>query len=107
MLTLLEKCLLRKEENSVNKADLVKAVSDKSMLTKTAAEKVLNAVLDSIREAIEKGESVRLAGFGSFDVVAAAPRTGRNPATGERIEIPARLRVRFTPSRSLRETVDR
>lgn len=107
MLTLLEKCLLRKEENSVNKADLVQSVSDKSMLTKMAAEKVLNAVLDSIREAIEKGESVRLAGFGSFDVVAAAPRTGRNPATGERIEIPARLRVRFTPSRSLRETVDR
>ena len=107
MLTLLEKCLLRKEEHSVNKADLVQSVSDKSMLTKTAAEKVLNAVLDSIREAIEKGESVRLTGFGTFDVVAAAPRTGRNPNTGERIEIPAAFRVRFTPSDALKKAVNR
>lgn len=91
----------------MNKAELVQSISDRSMLTRKDSERVLNVVLGCIRAAVEKGESVRLAGFGSFDVVMTAPRTGRNPNTGERIEIPAGFKVRFTPSRSFRDAVNR
>lgn len=91
----------------MNKAELVQSVSDRSMLSKKDSEKVLNVVIDSIREAVERGESVRLMGFGSFDVVTTSPRKGRNPATGEIVEIPARLKVRFTPSDALKKAVNR
>ena len=91
----------------MNKSELVQSISDRSMLSKKDSEGVLNVVLNCIRAAVEKGESVRLAGFGTFDVVMTAPRTGRNPNTGERIEIPAGFKVRFTPSDAFKKAVNR
>jgi DNA-binding protein HU-beta len=60
-----------------------------------------DALIDTIAAALKRGETVQLKGFGSFSVIETKPRTGRNPRTGKPIEIPARRRVRFKPSKSL------
>ena len=90
----------------MNKADLVRSIADKTGVTQTLADKVLEAALESVKETLVKGEGIRLAGFATFDVVRTAPRTGRIPKTGETVAIPSRLKVRFTPSESLKKAVN-
>lgn len=89
----------------MNKEDLVRLVSEKTGITKKAAEQAQKAVIEAISSALEKGDSVSLVGFGSFRVVERAAREGRNPSTGERMQIPASKGVKFTPSNSLKERV--
>ncbi len=89
----------------MNKEDLVKLVSEKIGITKKAAEQAQKAVIEGISSALEKGDSISLVGFGSFKVVERAAREGRNPSTGEKMQIPASKAVKFTPSKSLKERI--
>jgi DNA-binding protein HU-beta len=89
----------------MNKQDLVKLVSEKTGISKEAAGKVQKAVIEAISSTLEKGDSVSLIGFGSFKVIDRAAREGRNPSTGEKMQIPASKAVKFTPSKVLKERV--
>lgn len=73
----------------MNKTELINAVAETSGLTKKDSEVALNAILDTIQNAMKSGDKVQLVGFGSFEVKERAARTGKNPATGATIEIPA------------------
>ena len=79
----------------MNKADLINALAAKNEISKKDAEKAVNAVLGLIEEALKNGEKVQIMGFGSFEVKERAARTGKNPATGATIQIPASKAVVF------------
>ena len=89
----------------MNKEDLVKLVSERADITRKAAGKALDTVIEGISSALENGDSISLVGFGSFKVVDRAAREGRNPSTGEKIDIPASKAVKFTAGKSLKERV--
>lgn len=90
----------------MNKADLIESVSDKSGLTKTDAERAISAAIESLSSALAAGESVQIVGFGTFDVRARAAREGRNPATGEKIQIKASNSVGFKAGKALKDSVN-
>ncbi len=73
----------------MNKADLIHLVSEKANLNKKESELAVNAVFDGIVDAVSKGEKVAIIGFGNFEKRHRAAKTGRNPSTGEEIQIPA------------------
>ena len=89
----------------MKKEDLAKFVSGKAGITQKAAGETVNAVLEGISSALEKGDSVSLIGFGSFNVVERAARQGRNPRTGEKMNIPASKSVKFTPGKAFKQRV--
>ncbi len=89
----------------MNKADLVKEVVEKAGLKKKDAEAAVNALFSAIKEALKKGEKVTVVGFGTFEVVERKEREGVNPATKEKIKIPAAKVPKFRPSASLKEEV--
>jgi DNA-binding protein HU-beta len=90
----------------LNKTELVSSVAEKSELTKKDAEKAVSAVFASIEEALAKGEKVQLVGFGTFEVRERKARTGRNPQTGEEIQIPAAKVPAFKAGKALKEAVE-
>jgi len=85
----------------MNKTDLVNEIAAKAGLNKVAAKAALDACLESIGQALVKEDKVQLIGFGTFAMVEKPARTGINPATKEKIEIPARKVVKFKPAASL------
>ncbi len=87
----------------MNKAELVTAVAAKTGMTKRSAEETLDAVLDTITDAVRDGDKVAVTGFGTFLLTERAARIGRNPKTGEEIQIAARKLPRFIPGRKFRE----
>jgi DNA-binding protein HU-beta len=89
----------------MNKGDLVNAMADGSGLSKTDAERALDAMIDAIKTALQKGEQVALVGFGTFVVRERAARTGRNPRTREEITIPASKVPAFKPGKALKDAV--
>ena len=91
----------------MNKGELIEAVQNSlgGDTSKKAAEEAVKAVLDNIAAGVKKDGSVQLLGFGTFEVRQRSARTGRNPKTGEVIEIPAGRAVKFIPGKTLRETV--
>ena len=89
----------------MKKEDLVKLVAAQAEITSADAGKAVHAVLEGISSALETGDSVSLIGFGSFKVVKRAARQGRNPQTGETIQIPASKAVKFTVGKLLKERV--
>ncbi|AEF93007.1 histone family protein DNA-binding protein [Desulfotomaculum nigrificans CO-1-SRB] len=89
----------------MNKAELISAVAEKTELTKKDAEKAVSAVLDSIQEAMAKGDKIQLVGFGTFESKARKAREGRNPQTGETIQIPATRVPVFKPGKALKDAV--
>lgn len=90
----------------MNKVDMVNAISIKADCTKKDAAKYLDAVVETITETLAKGEKISLVGFGSFEVVDREARTGRNPQTGETIEIPASKAPKFKAGSKLKEIVN-
>jgi DNA-binding protein HU-beta len=90
----------------VNKTELISSVAEKSELTKKDAEKAVNALFASIQEALAKGEKVQLVGFGTFEVRERKARTGRNPQTGEEIQIAAAKVPAFKAGKSLKDAVE-
>src|SRR5688572_18598564 len=83
-------------EESVNKSELVDQVADKAGLTKADAERAVNALIDSVQRAVAGGDKVTLPGFGSWSATQRAARTGRNPRTGEPVQIAASKGVKFS-----------
>ena len=79
----------------MNKTELVQAIAEKANLTKVQAKAALDATIESIEGALKKGDKVALIGFGTFQVVKKDKRQGINPATKEKITIPARKVVKF------------
>jgi DNA-binding protein HU-beta len=90
----------------LNKAELVSLVAEKAGLTKKDADKAVAAVFDGIQETLQKGDKVQLVGFGTFEVRDRSARTGRNPRSGETIEIPASRVPAFKPGKALKEAVE-
>lgn len=89
----------------MNKGDLVERMSTAAEITKRQAEKALNTLMDSIQEALTKGDSVTLVGFGTFSVMSRAARKGRNPQTGREIFIPASKAPKFKAGKGLRQAI--
>jgi len=89
----------------VNKSELISVVAEKSGMTKKDTEKVVNAVFESITDALTKGEKVQLIGFGTFDLRKRKEREGRNPATGDVINIPEATVPVFKAGKALKESV--
>lgn len=90
----------------MNKTDLIEKVATKREMTKKDATLVVDAVLDSISEALKNGEKVSLIGFGNFEVRERSARKGRNPQTGEEIQIKASKVPAFKPGKQLKESVN-
>ena len=89
----------------MTKADLVNAVAEVTG-TKKQATAAVEAVFDAIAGAMEKGEEVRLIGFGTFKVSERAAREGKNPQTGAMIKIPAKKVARFIPGKALKDSIN-
>ncbi len=89
----------------MNKAELINAVAEKAGLSKKDAELAVNAVIDSITETLAKGGKVQLVGFGGFEVKERAARMGRNPQSGEEIQIPASKMPVFKAGKALKDAV--
>lgn len=89
----------------MTKTELVEKIAEKSGLKKVDAEKAVNAFQDSVIEAVDKGEKVSLVGFGNFEQIQRSARKGRNPQTGEEINIPATKAPKFSPGKSFKEAV--
>lgn len=87
----------------MNKVELINKVAEKSGLKKKDVEAAVNALLDSISEALAEGEKVQLIGFGTFETRKRKARNGRNPQTGEVIEIPESSVPAFKPGNKLKE----
>ncbi|BBL73499.1 HU family DNA-binding protein [Methylomagnum ishizawai] len=89
----------------MNKAELIEAISDAADLTKADAGRALDGVIDAITEALRKGETVSLVGFGTFLVKERAERLGRNPQTGDSITIQAAKIPAFKAGKALKDAV--
>ena len=90
---------------TMNKTDLINAVAEHSELSKKDAGKAVEALFDTILNSLKNGDKVQLIGFGNFEVRDRAARTGRNPQTGEEIEIPASKVPAFTAGKVLKDAV--
>jgi DNA-binding protein HU-beta len=89
----------------MNKAKLVSVIAQKASLTKTDTRKVLDAFFDVTSTSLGQGDKVTLIGFGTFSVVERAARVGRNPATGNALQVPAKKVVKFKPGAKLSSKV--
>jgi DNA-binding protein HU-beta len=89
----------------MNKSELIDAIAGKASLTKTDAAQALDAVISAVGEALKKGDSVTLVGFGTFSVKERAARTGRNPKTGAAIQIAASKVPGFKAGKGLKDIV--
>jgi integration host factor subunit alpha len=93
------------EARTITKAELADALFEKLGLNKREAKDMVDTFFDEIRAALERGESVKLSGFGNFQLRDKPQRPGRNPKTGEEIAITARRVVTFHPSQKLKAAV--
>lgn len=89
----------------MTKKDLISKMADKAEISKAKAEKAINAVIDSIKGALKKGDKVTLVGFGTFSVKKRAARKGRNPQTGAEIKIAASKAPKFSPGKAFKDAV--
>lgn len=90
----------------MSKQQLVESMAEKAGLTKADAERALKAMMDSVEEALKKGEKVTLVGFGTFATSKRDAREGRNPRTGETVKIAARTAVTFKAGSKLKDAVN-
>lgn len=90
----------------MNKAELIDKVAEVADLNKASATRAVEAVFDGISAALRSGATVNLVGFGSFSVSDRAARTGRNPRTGETINIPASKNPKFKAGKGLKDAVN-
>ena len=94
-------------EASVNKSELVDSISEGSGLSKADAERALNALIDAVQNAVANDDKVTLPGFGSFSRSSRAARTGRNPRTGEPVQIAASKGVKFSAGAAFKSAVNK
>ena len=91
----------------MNKTELVEAIAKKAEISKKDTEAALNAMTEAIGKALKKGDKVQLVGFGTFETVKRAARTGRNPQTGEEIKIAASKAPKFKAGKALKDLVNK
>lgn len=90
----------------MTKADLIDGLANKLGLNKNEAEKAVNIVLDDVINALKQGDRVNISGFGTFSVSTRQARTGRNPKTGESIQISASRSAKFKPGKQLKDSLN-
>ena len=90
----------------MNKTQFVEAVAQKAGMTKKEAEAAVNAMTAVVADTLKAGDKVQLIGFGTFEVKARAARTGRNPKTGETIEIAASKTPAFSAGKALKDAIN-
>lgn len=91
----------------MNKSELIAAVAEQAALSKKDAEKAVNAVISVVTDALVDGDKVQLVGFGTFEVRAREARTGKNPRTGEAIQIAASKVPAFKAGKALKDAVNK
>ena len=89
----------------MNKAEFVEAIAQKADFSKRDAETAIDAALETIEQELSRGREIALTGFGKFHVAKRSARQGRNPQTGETIQIKARRVARFRPGKELAATI--
>ena len=90
----------------MNKTELVAAIAEQAELSKKDSEKALKAFIDVVTEELKKGEKIQLVGFGTFEVAERAAREGRNPLTGEKMQIKASKAPKFKAGKALKDAVN-
>ena len=90
----------------MTKTELIEGLANKLGMHKSEAEKAINIILDDIIAALRQGERVNISGFGTFSVSERQARTGRNPKTGESIEIAASRSAKFKPGKQLKDSLN-
>jgi DNA-binding protein HU-beta len=90
----------------MTKAELIEALSNKLPLPKADAERAINIVLDDVIAALKQGDRVNISGFGTFAVSTRQARAGRNPKTGETIQIAASRSAKFKPGKQLKDSLN-
>lgn len=90
----------------MNKADIIDRMAEAADISKAAAGRALEALHNSITEALKAGDSVAFVGFGTYSVGHRQARTGRNPQTGETMQIPAATTVKFKAGKQLKDAVN-
>lgn len=91
----------------MNKQELIKSISTKTEMTLKGSESALNAILESIEDALVNGDKVSLVGFGTFEVSNRAEREGHNPQTKEKITIPAKKAPKFKAGKGLKDSLNK
>jgi len=91
----------------MNKTELIEYVADKANLTKTQTQDALTALLETITQVVADGDKVTLIGFGTFEPKVRSAREGRNPKTGEPVQIPASTVPTFSAGKAFREAVNK
>lgn len=89
----------------MGKKDILNKISKEAGITLSQAQRAFGALLDGMKDALNKGGKINLSGFGSFEVRVREARKGRNPKTGVSIQIPQKRRIKFNPSRSFKHTL--
>jgi DNA-binding protein HU-beta len=90
----------------MTKSDLIERLAAKAELTRPRAEELVDFLLDNMTDALKRGEKVNISGFGTFTVSVRKARTGRNPKSGEPIDIPASRSAKFKAGKTLKEALD-
>jgi integration host factor subunit beta len=90
----------------MTKADLIDEVSHLAELTRKDSEVIVETIFDSVVRSLRAGDKIEIRGFGSFRTRQRKPRTGRNPKTGEKVEVPAKKIPFFKPSKELKDLVN-
>jgi DNA-binding protein HU-beta len=91
----------------MTKAELIESVASKVDLPRAIAERAVNTMFDEMTTALSQGDKVNISGFGTFSVSTRKARTGRNPKTGESIEIAASRAAKFKPGKTLKDEVNK
>ena len=91
----------------MNKTELVKKIAEKAEISQAQAKSVLEATLESVKEALQGGDSVQLIGFGTFSSSKRAARKGRNPQTGKEIKIAASVQPKFKAGKAFKDAVNK
>ena len=94
------------KQPTLTKADLIEEVLKVTELPRKESEIIVETIFDSIIEAIQKGEKIEIRGFGSFRTRERRGRVGRNPKTGEKVEVPAKRVPYFKPSKELKDLIN-
>jgi DNA-binding protein HU-beta len=90
----------------MNRSELIDAASQASGLSKSQTTKVLDSIIENISDAVQKGDKVSLSGFGTFERRERAARTGRNPQTGEPLQVAASKAPAFKPAKAFKDAVN-
>lgn len=91
----------------MTKAELIESVASKVDLPRAIAERAVNTVFDEMVAALSQNDKVNVSGFGTFSVSTRKPRMGRNPKTGESLEIPASRAAKFKPGKTLKDEINK